>query len=136
MTTATRARRSIMSRRERTALLLTAAALMMTVAACTVLLPLDLWVYGWIEEAVAPTTVRRLAHAFDVTARLALVSVIVAALVREGGMLRPVTRLVDAAPLVLAGAACGELLKTAIERLRPSALPDMHTGNSLPSGHI
>jgi hypothetical protein len=47
-----------------------------------------------------------------------------------------VSRLVDAVPLVLSGAACGELLKTALERLRPSALPDMRTGNSLPSGHI
>ena len=125
-----------MSRRERAALLIVATALVTTAAACTVLLPFDLWVYGWIQDTLAPAAIHRLTPRLDIAARTILAAVIVVALLREGGALRPVSQLVDAVPVVATGAAFGELLKTALERLRPSALPDMHTGNSLPSGHI
>ena len=125
-----------MSRRERAAALLAAAAIVATFAACTVLLPLDLAVYGWIQGSLTPATIHRLTPRLDVAARTILAVVIVVALVREGGAFRPVSQLIDAVPLVATGAAFSELLKTAIERLRPSALPDMRSGNSLPSGHI
>jgi PAP2 superfamily len=128
--------RSIMSRRERAALLLAAAAVVATVAACTVLLPLDLAAYGWIQDSFTPAAIHRITHRLDLAVRAILAAVIVISLLREGGVLRPFSHLVDAIPVVATGAAFGELLKTAIERLRPSALPDMHTGNSLPSGHI
>ncbi len=38
--------------------------------------------------------------------------------------------------VVLVGSFLCELLKTGIERVRPSALPTLTTGNSFPSGHV
>lgn len=38
--------------------------------------------------------------------------------------------------VVMVGAFLCELLKTGIERVRPSALPLLTTGNSFPSGHV
>jgi membrane-associated phospholipid phosphatase len=125
-----------MSRRERAAVLTAAGAVLTTIAACTVLLPLDLRFYGWVQEAVPPVATHIAARALDVAARTILFTVIVGALWRAGGALAGLTRIADAAVIVAGGAACGELLKTALERLRPSALPDMATGNSLPSGHV
>ncbi len=125
-----------MSPRERAAALTACAAVLAAFAAATVMLPLDLRLYDWMQETLQPAPTRVVTYALDLAARVTLAVLITAPLLVDGGEIRRLLRLVDMVPLVISGAAVGELSKTALERLRPSALPEMETGNSLPSGHI
>jgi hypothetical protein len=121
-----------MSPREKAAALEGLAAVAAVLAGCSVLLALDRQVYAWIQQA-RPAEVRIVTRALDLGVYVALTSVIAAALLAGR---RQVRRLPTFALLIASGAAFGELLKTALERLRPSAFPGMTTGNSLPSGHV
>jgi membrane-associated phospholipid phosphatase len=71
---------------------------------------------------------------------LQLVVVGVLAVVAGGtiitGAWRCPRQLFAAVAVVVSGAAVGEILKTAIERLRPRSLPMALAANSFPSGHI
>lgn len=69
----------------------------------------------------------------DPVVRLAL-GVLLLAILRAGGWRR--SGLLRMAVWIAAGAGFAELLKTAIERLRPDSMPFMTSGNSFPSGHI
>ena len=116
-------------RQERWAL----AALGWAVAA-VVLLPLarpvDAAWLRWLQEH-CDRHVRAIAHRMDDGVRVALIAAAVA--LAWKGQARGVV--VGLATLA-SGAFVGELLKTAIERPRPSAPLDVLVGNSLPSGHI
>ena len=82
---------------------------------------------------LSPDLLHRIANGLDAGARIALATIVVAALAVDG------RRWLDAVVGVLgiaSGAFVGELAKTACERLRPSALPGTTTGNSFPSGHV
>ncbi len=95
-------------------------------------LTVDRLVEAWLQ-GYPPSVLHRIAYVLDTSARVTLGAIIVAALIVDG------RRRLDAwvgALRVASGAFVGELLKTACERLRPSALPSMTTGNSIPSGHI
>ncbi len=52
------------------------------------------------------------------------------------GLQRRWTDIAHALLIVLSGAFLSELLKTGLDRARPSALPDWLVGNSFPSGHV
>ena len=52
------------------------------------------------------------------------------------GLQRRWTDIAHASLIVLSGAFLSELLKTGLERARPSALPAWLAGNSFPSGHV
>ena len=52
------------------------------------------------------------------------------------GLQRRWTDVVHASLIVLSGAFFSELLKTGLDRARPSALPAWLVGNSFPSGHV
>ncbi len=98
------------------------------------MLSLDLRVYHAIQE-VDPSTLYGVAHALDLGARALLGLLIVAGCIAQR-RLDARQSLGEFTLLVASGGVLCELLKTAIERLRPSALPEFSTGNSLPSGHI
>ena len=115
-------------RQERWALVLLALA-----GLAVVLLPLagraDLALFTW--QLAHAARARSVAEGVDVGVRLALL-VVAGCLgwhTRAEGMGR-------ALGVFAAGAFVGELLKTAIERPRPSAAAGVLAGNSLPSGHI
>ena len=52
------------------------------------------------------------------------------------GLQRRWTDIAHALLIVLSGALLSELLKTGLDRARPSALPALLVGNSFPSGHV
>ena len=111
---------------------LAAATATIVVATSPPSLGLDLLVAAHLQ-AWSPTTLHRIAAALDMGARGVIAAVVCGAVASEPRCTR------DVGPLglcVLCGAFAGELLKTAVERLRPSSLPDLTTGNSLPSGHV
>jgi membrane-associated phospholipid phosphatase len=95
-------------------------------------LALDLEVYATLQ-AHSRNALHHLAFRLDGTARVVLGLIIAGALAADG---RRWLEACVAALRVASGAFVGELLKTLFERLRPSALPGMTTGNSLPSGHV
>jgi membrane-associated phospholipid phosphatase len=111
------------------------AALLAVVAliALPLLLPVDEAVYRWLQFH-RPCGAYAIAAGIDRTLRATLGVLLLGALVAQRR--RRLDLLIGPALLIASGAAFGELLKTAIERLRPSALPGMVSGNSLPSGHV
>ncbi len=116
-------------RQERWAALVTGGALI-AVALLPLLRPLDVVTLAWLRAHGGAGT-RLVAHGLDDGARLAvlLIAAVVAWHTRGRGMSRALVTFAG-------GAFVGELLKTAIERPRPSAAFGVLAGNSLPSGHI
>lgn len=116
-------------RQERWALAVFAAALV-AIVLLPLVGPLDVMLLHWVQEHGRADT-RALAHGLDDGARGALlvIAVAVAWHLRGHGLVRALVTLAG-------GAFVGELLKTAIERPRPSAPFGVLAGNSLPSGHI
>lgn len=121
-----------MSRSERFALtaLVALGALVLTLRWW---LPLDESIYRFVQFH---RTCRLEAWAWliDTAVRITLGLLITAALV--GGGWRDPRKCAWLAVLAAGGAALAELLKTAVERLRPNSTPLMTSGNSLPSGHV
>jgi len=93
---------------------------------------IDEWAYQWVQYHRS-CAVERAAHRIDPMVRAVLGVLVGLALVR-GGWRRPWC-LVGLLLLFVVGAAATELMKTAIERLRPNSIPGTITGNSFPSGH-
>jgi membrane-associated phospholipid phosphatase len=116
-------------RQERWALVALALALA-AVAALPLLRSVDHAVLTWLEEHGSHGT-RVVAHRLDLGARGALLAIAAAVVWHTGGR-----GLARALAVLAGGAFVGELLKTAIERPRPSAAAGIVAGNSLPSGHI
>jgi hypothetical protein len=121
-----------MSQRERIAVWSTLAAVIASAAAASILLDVDVAAYAWLQQ-YPEADIHTLTRALDLAVRLLLVAAIAIPL---GVDRRLVRGLPSAALLIATGAAMNELLKTILERLRPTALPALTTGNSLPSGHI
>ncbi|HSD10268.1 MAG TPA: phosphatase PAP2 family protein [Candidatus Binatia bacterium] len=96
------------------------------------IIPIDEWAYRWVQFH-RTCAVERAVLWIDPTVRGILATLIAVALVRRGW--RSPWYLLGLVILFLAGAAATELLKTAIERLRPNSTPGTITGNSFPSGH-
>ncbi len=95
-------------------------------------LPIDEGVFQWMQFHRSCSWIMA-SRWIDPVVRAGLALLVAFALVRRG---RRDPR--SLAPLVLVffgGLAIVELLKTAIERLRPNSLPGPVTGNSFPSGH-
>ena len=96
------------------------------------LLPLDDAVYDWIEvhRSCAVT------HLF--LSEWPLISLVVLGVFTFLWLCRR-QRWTEGAyggAVIIVGGLLGELLKTAFERARPTALPPLLTGNSFPSGHV
>jgi membrane-associated phospholipid phosphatase len=98
------------------------------------LVPLDEAVYQWLQYHRS-CAIDAAARWIDPVVRGVLVALIASSLVR-GGWRQPWPFLGLLVLLLLIGNFLVELLKTAIERLRPNSTPEMITGNSFPSGHI
>lgn len=102
-------------------------------------LSLDRWmaidetVFQWIQFHRS-CAMDASSHWIDGVVRTVLMLLLGAALV--GGEWRHPGRLLGWLTLFLVGAGGVELLKTALERLRPRSTPGTITGNSFPSGHI
>jgi membrane-associated phospholipid phosphatase len=96
------------------------------------IVPIDEWVYQWVQYHRG-CAVERAAHRIDPIVRAVLGMLVGISLVR-GGWRHP-WYLLGLVVLFVSGAAATELLKTAIERLRPNSTPGVITGNSFPSGH-
>ena len=95
-------------------------------------LPIDERVFQWMQFHRGCSWIAA-SRWIDPVVRAGLALLVGFALLRKG---RREPR--SLAPLVLVfvgGLAIVELLKTAIERLRPNSLPGLVTGNSFPSGH-
>ena len=115
----------------RTALACFVAAAVVVVA-LPLLLPVDDAVYRLIQAGRScdtPALGKALGRAVVATLALA------AAFVLSRGK-PPPRALLLAAFAIVSGAACGVLLKTACDRLRPDAMPGELVGNALPSGHV
>jgi membrane-associated phospholipid phosphatase len=93
---------------------------------------IDEWAYQWVQYHRG-CVVERAARRIDPIVRAVLGMLVGIALV-SGGWRRP-WYLIGLLLLFVMGAAATELMKTAIERLRPNSIPGMITGNSFPSGH-
>jgi membrane-associated phospholipid phosphatase len=97
------------------------------------LVPLDEAVYQWLQYHRS-CSIDAAARWIDPVVRVVLLVLIASSLVR-GGWRQP-WPFIGLLLLFLVGNFLVELLKTAIERLRPNSTPEMITGNSFPSGHI
>ena len=107
-----------------------AAAVGLAVGSIVALRPFDARITGWAAGWVIPDS---LAWAvIDHGLRLGLVALVVAAAAATRAPWRALGR---ALLLISGGNLFAELLKTAIERARPSDVP-LGGGNSLPSGHV
>ena len=104
-----------------------------SMAAMPWLLWADEIVYRWLQFHRTCATPRQADELQLVVVGLLAVLVVIAMLARG---LRHPAELAAAVTSVAAGAAVGELLKTAFERLRPRALPITTGANSFPSGHV
>jgi len=105
----------------------------LSVVAMPRLLWLDEIVYRWLQFHRTCATPARADALQDVVIGALIVLIAIAAL--SGGRRRP--RALAASVLAtVTGVAAGEIMKTAIERLRPRALPITSGANSFPSGHI
>lgn len=89
-------------------------------------------VYQWIQYHRS-CAVEAASQWVDPVVRLTI-GVLIAIGVVKGGWRDP-WRMLGLLALFLIGAGTVEILKTAIERLRPNSVPTMITGNSFPSGH-
>ena len=104
-----------------------------SMAAMPWLLWADEIVYRWLQFHRTCATPQQADGLQLVVVGLLAVLVVIAMLARG---LRHPAELAAAVTSVAAGAAVGELLKTAFERLRPRALPITTGANSFPSGHV
>jgi membrane-associated phospholipid phosphatase len=120
-----------MSRSEVYATCALLAALTMVLALHGIV-PIDDWAYRWVQFH-RTCAIERAVRWIDPIVRGTLAALITVALAR-GGWRNP-WYLLGLLALFLTGAAATELLKTAIERLRPNSTPGTVTGNSFPSGH-
>ncbi len=97
-------------------------------------LPVDEAAYRWIQSN-RTCAIDQASRWIDTGVRIALGAVIVIGAI-AGRERRPtLATLALLLAVFLAGSLGVELLKTAIERLRPSSTPAMVSGNSFPSGH-
>ena len=115
----------------------TAVTLACAAAALAVALTLEAWLP--LDEAAFLWIQHRRTCAIDEGVRWIDAGVrgalgVVIALAVLGGA-RDRRTLLTYGAVFLAGAFAGEVLKTALERLRPNSTPGMTTGNSFPSGH-
>jgi membrane-associated phospholipid phosphatase len=94
--------------------------------------PIDERVFQWLQFHRSCRVIHGLPW-IDPLVRVGLGLLIGVALAR--GAWREPRKLVPLVVLFIAGLATVELLKTAIERLRPNSMPGTMTGNSFPSGH-
>lgn len=94
--------------------------------------PVDEAVFRWIQFH-RTCSVDQAARWIDPIVRAVLAAIIAAAAI--GGREKRRWSLLALLVVFVTGAASVELLKTAIERLRPSSTPAMISGNSFPSGH-
>ena len=92
----------------------------------------DEFVYQWIQFHRS-CSVEATAQWIDPVVRIAL-GILIAVGAVYGGWRDP-WRIFGLLALFLIGAGTVEILKTAIERLRPNSIPMMISGNSFPSGH-
>ncbi|MBI2963764.1 MAG: phosphatase PAP2 family protein [Deltaproteobacteria bacterium] len=120
-----------MSRSERIALWALLAAVLV-VASLHWWVAADEWVFRWVQFHRG-CGVEAASRWIDPIVRGTLALLIGIGLV-WGGWRRP-WRVLALLALFLIGAGAVEVLKTGIERLRPSSTPGMVTGNSFPSGH-
>jgi membrane-associated phospholipid phosphatase len=95
-------------------------------------LPIDERVFQWMQFHRTCSWIRW-SRWIDPVVRAGLVLLLGLAIVRGGW--RDPRKLALLVLVFLGGSAAVELLKTAIERLRPNSVPGMVTGNSFPSGH-
>jgi membrane-associated phospholipid phosphatase len=95
-------------------------------------LPLDERVFAWVQFHRS-CRLDVWARHVDPIVRVLLGAVLIAALARRDWW-QP-RRFVGLVTLFVAGVFVVEVLKTAIERLRPNSMPTMVSGNSFPSGH-
>jgi len=118
-------------RAERVALI---ALLLATATAATLKwwLPVDEWVYQWVQFHRS-CAIEAWADWLDPLVRTTLALLIGFAVVH--GEWRDPWRLLGLLVVFLVGTSGVELLKTAIDRLRPNSTPGMIGGNSFPSGH-
>lgn len=94
--------------------------------------PADEWVYQWVQFHRS-CGVEAASRWIDPVVRGAL-GLLIGIGLAHGGWRQP-WRVLGLLALFLIGAGAVEVLKTAIERLRPNSTPAMITGNSFPSGH-
>ncbi len=122
-----------MSSSDRVAATAICAAVLMSLS-LPLWLPVDEAAYRWIQSN-RTCAIDHASRWIDTVVRLALGAVIVVGVI-AGRERRPtLATLVVLLAVFLAGSLGVELLKTAIERLRPSSTPAMVSGNSFPSGH-
>jgi membrane-associated phospholipid phosphatase len=95
-------------------------------------LPIDERVFQWIQFHRSCSVIRGSSW-IDPFVRVGLGLLIGVALAR--GAWREPRKLLPLVVLFVGGLATVELLKTAIERLRPNSMPGTMSGNSFPSGH-
>ena len=111
-------------------------ALVAALAACVgavLLVPVDGFVHRAVQEVRSCALIESI-HAMDVVVRLVFGAIVTALVARHRG--RAAGILVFVALIALAGAAAGEVLKTALERARPNESPGDFWGTSCPSGHV
>ncbi len=120
-----------MSRSEICAILALLAAVAM-VASLRWVVPIDERVFQWMQFHRTCSWIQ-LSRWIDPVVRAGLALLVGLAIVRGGW--RDPKKLVLLVLVFIGGSAAVELLKTAIERLRPNSVPGMVTGNSFPSGH-
>jgi undecaprenyl-diphosphatase len=121
----------VLLRAERIALLtlLVAVTLLLTLRWW---LPVDEWVYQWIQYHRSCAVAAR-ARSIGPIVQAVLTLLIGIGLVHRGS--RPPWRALGLLVLLVAGGGVVELLKTGIGRLRPNSTPAMVSGDSFPSGH-
>ncbi len=94
--------------------------------------PIDERVFQWLQFHRSCSVIRG-SRWIDPLVRVGLGLLIGVALAR--GAWREPRNLIPLVVLLACGLATVELLKTAIERLRPNSMPGTMSGNSFPSGH-
>lgn len=95
-------------------------------------LPIDERVFQWLQFHRSCSVIHGLRW-IDPLVRVGLALLVAVALAR--GAWREPRNLVPLVVVFVGGLATVELLKTAIERLRPNSMPGAMSGNSFPSGH-
>jgi membrane-associated phospholipid phosphatase len=114
------------------AALATLAAALVVAATLRWWLPMDEQVYVWVQYH-RRCELDAWARHVDPVVRALLAALLIAALARRDWW-QP-RRFAGLIALFVIGGAVVEVLKTAIERLRPNSMPTMLSGNSFPSGH-
>jgi len=110
----------------------TLLAVLAVISSLRWVLPFDEGVFRWIQFHRSCSWIAA-SRGIDVLVRAGL-AVLVGFALMCGGRRDP-TRLARLGLVFVGGLAIVELLKTAVERLRPNSLPGPVSGNSFPSGH-